>query len=93
MASEHETWSFLDLIDLWYRSIRCYPRVDIILSDSCCHALQSRKSIASAESVLMATVDLDEQDRRVMSSSEASSSSEGCSIDEVNPMADTAACE
>ena len=34
----------------------------------------------------MATVDLDEHDRRAMSSSEASSSSEGCSIDEVSPM-------
>ena len=61
--------------------------MDIILSDSDCHVLQSRKSIASAESVLMATVDLDEQDRRVMSSSEASSSSEVCSIDEVSLMA------
>ena len=70
--------------------------MNIILSDLCCHALQSRKSIASAESVLMATVDLDEQDRRVMSSSEASSSSEACSIDKVIRMAGRAlldACE
>ena len=61
--------------------------MNIILSDLCCHALQSRKSIASAESVLMETGGLDEQDGRLRMPSEASGCSEGCSIDEVSQVA------
>ena len=84
-AAEHPSRASLHLARIKRSKIPQGASLGRHLCEACCHALQSRKSITSAESVLMATVDLDEQNRRVRSSSEASSSSEGHSLDEVKP--------